>query len=106
MNSPGLGVYRDALKVSPGRIAALSDSDLTELMHDLLRAQAQRCRSPLDRLTINTEGKAKDGGCDGWTDEPELDDSWLGRTATCWQFKAGVAGQPSKLKGEIIKPYI
>ncbi len=104
MSRPHPEVYRDALQVSPARIAALSDSDLTELMHDLLRAQAHRCRSPLSRLTINTEGKAKDGGCDGWTAEPELDDSWLGRTATCWQFKAGVAGQPSKLKGEVIKP--
>ena len=71
-------------------------------MGELLRAQAYRCGSPRD--LVNTETLAADGGCDGWTDRPVTPDPWLGTTATCWQFKSGTAGEPSRLSDEVEKP--
>ena len=94
-------IYWSALQVPPQRIAVLTDTELNELMRQLLHVQAYRCGCP--DASVNTEIRAADGGCDGWSDKPTEDDRWLGRTQTCWQFKAGIAGQPSRLVGEIEK---
>ncbi len=96
------GIYRNALQVSPTRIAALDDTDLNELMGQLLRAQTYRCGSPRD--LVNTEIRASDAGCDGWTERPATADPWLGSTDTCWQFKSGRAGEPGRLGPEVEKP--
>lgn len=104
MSQPKSSIFRDALQVSPERIAAMGDDDLNVLMTELLQAQAYKCRSSLNEVRVNTEGKAKDDGCDGWTAKPDIDDDWLGNGDTCWQFKAGTAGTPSRLKGEATKP--
>ena len=98
----GSRVYRNALQVSPHRIAQLDENDLNELMRELLRAQAYGCGRP--RTVVNTEVKARDKGCDGWSDQPAKDDRWLGKTETCWQFKAGRAGEPAQMRGEVTKP--
>ena len=94
--------YRTALQVSSQRIAALDSTDLNELMGQLLRAQAYRCGSPRD--LVNTEIFARDGGCDGWSDRPATPDRWLGSTDTCWQFKSGESGEPSRVRSEVNKP--
>ena len=104
MNKPRPSIFRETMQVSPTRIAAMNDTELNELMVELFRAQAHRCRSSLAQIMVNTEGRAKDDGCDGWTVRPELPDDWLGDTDTCWQFKAGSAGTPANLKGEVLKP--
>lgn len=101
MKSHGPSVFRNALQVSPERIAALSDNDLNKLMGQLLRAQSYKCGLPIKEIVINTEIKAKDEGCDAWSARPTISDEWLGTTDTCWQFKAGKNG---KLTGEIVKP--
>lgn len=72
-------------------------------MRQLLRAQAHRCGSPLSEVRVNTEGRSQDGGCDAWTARPATKDDWLGDTDTCWQLKAGTAGEPARLKGEVYK---
>lgn len=72
-------------------------------MWDLLRAHAYRCRADVGRVIVNTEGKAKDDGCDGWSPKPDSDDEWFGAAETCWQLKAGTAGQRAELKGEVGK---
>jgi hypothetical protein len=105
MSQPASSIFRDALQVSPERLAAMGDDELNILMTDLLQAQAHKCRSPLSQVRVNTEGKAKDDGCDGWTAKPGIDDDWLGGGDTCWQFKAGTAGAPSRLSGEITKAH-
>src|SRR6185295_16136565 len=104
MSSTRPSTFRDALQVSPERIAALSDVHLTRLMGELLSAQAYRCGSPVREIRVNTEEKAKDDGCDGWSAAPGNPDDWLGSTDTCWQFKSGTAGQPARLRGEVTKP--
>ena len=104
MNQPRPSIYRNALQVSPERIATMSDEDLNVLIRELLRAQAYKCGSPLSEIRVNTEGKAKDDGSDGWSAKPETPDDWFGSADTCWQFKAGLAGEPAKLLGEITKP--
>lgn len=104
MDQPRASIYRDALQVSPERIAAMSDEDLSMLMGQLLRAQAYKSGSPLNEIRVNTEGKAKDDGSDGWSAQPATADTWLGSTDTCWQFKSGAAGEPARLSGEVIKP--
>jgi len=96
-------VYRDALTISPERIAAMTDTELSHLMDHLLLAHAYRCGSPRNEIRVNTEEKAKDDGCDGWSATPSTADSWFGSANTCWQLKAGVAGEPSRLKGEVTK---
>ena len=94
--------YRNALQVSPRRIAQLDDADLNELMRELLSAQASRCGCA--DASVNTDLNASDAGCDGWSARPETEDRWLGNTHTCWQFKAGKNGEPAKLRGEVTKP--
>jgi DNA polymerase III delta prime subunit len=103
MSRPRPSIYRDALQVSPERIAAMNDEDLNVLMGQLLRAQAYKCGSPSNKIRVNTEGKAQDDGCDGWSAKPVTPDDWLGSTNTCWQFKAGSAGEPRRLDGEASK---
>ena len=71
-------------------------------MGQLLRAQAYRCGSPRDLM--NTETRAADDGCDGWTDRPTMPDPWLGSNDTCWQFKSGRSGEPGRLSDEVGKP--
>jgi hypothetical protein len=95
--------FREALQVSPERISNLNDSDLTTLMGDLLLAHAYRCGAAVSEIRVNAEVKASDGGCDGWSPRPATTDEWFGASDTCWQFKAGVAGQPARLRGEITK---
>src|SRR5437879_2017207 len=95
--------FRSALQVSPERIAVLDDANLNELMRDLLCAQTYRCGAAYSEVRVNTEGRAKDDGCDGWSPKPTTADAWLGSVETCWQLKAGSAGEPSKLSGEISK---
>ena len=85
------------------RIANLSDVDLNLLMADLLRAHAYRCIGTAAGVRTNAEIKAGDDGCDGWTPAPKTTDPWFGDQATCWQFKAGTAGEPRKLRNEITK---
>jgi hypothetical protein len=96
------GIYRTALQAPPSKISALDDVGLNDLLRDLLRAQGYVAGS--DDTRVNTEVKAADDGCDGWSSRPARPDAWLGETETCWQFKAGVAGEPSKLGNEILKP--
>jgi hypothetical protein len=95
--------FREALQVSPERIANLNETDMTTLIRHLFEAHAYRCRAAVSELRINTEEKAGDGGCDGWTPQPPAPDAWFGARETCWQFKTGTAGQRHKLKGEITK---
>ncbi len=103
MNRPRHSIFRDALQVSPERIAAMDDEDLNVLMAQLLRAQAYKCGSALHEIRVNTQGSAKDDGSDGWSAKPTREDDWLGSTDTCWQFKAGSAGEPARLAGEVVK---
>lgn len=90
-------------RVAPSRVKNMNEQELGELMNLLLRAQALRSGSPLDQIRVNTEEKAGDEGCDAWTAAPTTPDPWLGTTETCWQLKAGTAGQPGRLVGEVTK---
>jgi hypothetical protein len=81
----------------------MSDEDLNVLMGQLLRAQAYKSGSPLNEIRVNTEGGAKDDGTNGWSAKLATPDDWLGSTDTCWQFKAGSAGEPARLAGEVTK---
>jgi hypothetical protein len=95
--------FRSALQVAPERIARLKDAELGELMGQLLRAQSHRCGAPVSEVRINTEEKAADDGADATSGKPEKPDEWLGDAETCWQLKAGKAGTPAAIKGEIGK---
>jgi hypothetical protein len=95
--------FRNALQVPSLRIATMSEGDLNVLMEMLIRAQAYKCGSPFNQIRVNTQEKAPDDGCDGWSGKPEKPDDWLGSDDTCWQFKAGSSGQPAELHGEVLK---
>ena len=100
----GKDIYKDGLQVSKDWIAALGDVDLDRLMHDMLCAQSERCGAAIKEVRTNTEVKAADEGCDGWSGVPGKPDVWLGDRETCWQFKAGSNSQPGKLGEEVGKP--
>lgn len=103
---PRQDLYRTALQVSAARIAALSEGDLNELMRDLLNAQAYLASANPAEVLVNTQGLAGDGGGDGVSPAPPRPDPWLGDVETVWQFKAGTAGEPARLKKahEVRKP--
>lgn len=103
MSQPRPSAFRDALQVSQERIAALGDSDLNRLMAQLFRAQAYKTGLPPGRAFVNTQGNAKDDGSDGWSGRPSKADAWFSDSDTCWQFKAGTAGEPARLAGEVAK---
>jgi hypothetical protein len=103
MSEPDNSIFRNALQISPMHIAAMSDSQLNALAEMLIKAQAQRCGSPISEIRINTQGDAPDDGCDGWSAKPKDPDDWLGLDDTCWQFKAGDKGTPARLCGEVTK---
>jgi hypothetical protein len=103
MSEPGNSIFRNALQISHGHIASMSDSQLNALMEMLIKAQAQRCGSPISEIRINTQGDAPDDGCDGWSGKSKDLDDWLGLDETCWQFKAGDNGTPARLRGEVTK---
>lgn len=104
MSAATTSLYRTVLQVPQERIAPIGDAELSSIMRQLLQAQAYKCGSPCSEIQVNTEGSAKDDGCDGWSATPAQADEWLGSADTCWQFKAGSAGQPSRLRGEVTKP--
>jgi hypothetical protein len=83
MNAIRPSLFRDALQVSHERIAAFDDTDLTQLMRELLPAQAYRCGASVSEIRINTQGKAKDDGADGWSPKSLTADPWLGDAQTC-----------------------
>jgi hypothetical protein len=101
---PRTNQFKDILQVTLERIVALDDLDLNALMADLLRAQAYRSNGSAVDVRTNVEIKAGDDGCDGWSPASKTEEAWFGEVPTCWQYKAGVAGQPAKLKGEVSKP--
>jgi len=90
--------------VSPEQIRILDDSQLNQLMQELLLAEAYRCEVDVSKVLVNTEDKSTDDGCDGWTPAAPPDTGpWLLQFDTCWQFKAGTASQPKKLGPELRK---
>ena len=94
---------RPAVRVSAEHLRSLDDCRLRDVMQRLLRG-----RSPLPRLasaiTVSDNVNAKDEGCDGWSPAHRGRTDWLPGVDTCWQFKSGSAGEPAKLKGEVVKP--
>jgi len=97
-------IFRTALQVSEEVVSNLNDTSLTALMRALLHDHAYRCGAQVSEIRVNTEEKAADDGCDAWSPAPAKPDEWFGDSDTCWQLKAGVAGQPARLAGEIVKP--
>jgi hypothetical protein len=96
-------VFLTALQVSKEVISTLNETRLGALMDALLHDHAYRCGAADSEVIVNTEEKAGDGGCDAWTPAPPQPDDWFGDSATCWQLKAGTAGEPAKLVSEVTK---
>lgn len=90
--------------VTEALVRHLSDVQLRNLMRDLLIDEAYRSGADVSKVWVNAETKAGDDGADGLTPAGRTSIQWLGDAETCWQLKAGAAGQASKLKGEITKP--
>lgn len=95
--------FRNVLQIPCDKISDMREDQLNRLMGQLFLAQAYKCKSAASKVWINAETKARDGGCDGWSEKPGISDEWLGTTKTCWQFKARTAGEPAKLTGEVTK---
>ncbi|WP_141594028.1 hypothetical protein [Myxococcus sp. AB056] len=85
-------------------LRALNDKDLTAVMKELITAEAVLRSADISLININSEEKAADAGCDGWSPQVPIASAWLGSRETCWQFKAGKSGEPSRLRGEVAKP--
>lgn len=90
--------------VTEALVGHLPDVQLRDLMRELLVAEAYLSGADVLKVQVNKEIKAADQGADGWTPAGRTSLQRLGDVETCWQFKAGTADQPSRLKGEITKP--
>jgi hypothetical protein len=75
-------------------------------MSELLRAEVYRSGADVSRVHINPEVKAGDDGADAETPAGVFKQTWLSDVQTCWQLKAGNAGQSSRLRGEVTKPRV
>jgi hypothetical protein len=82
----------------------LNDTHLRDVMRDLLVAESYRTGADVSKAIVNAETKASDEGEDGTSAAAPKSQTWLSDVVTCWQLKAGVAGQPAKLRNEITKP--
>jgi hypothetical protein len=100
VSEPGKSIYRNALQVSAVRVAAMGENELNALMEMIIEAQEHRCGSALNQIRVNTEVKAPDDGCDGWSGKPAKPDDWLGSDDT---VQSRVVGAPEKLRGEVLK---
>lgn len=87
--------------VAPDRLANQSDTDLKPVLRRLLTIESRERGCDMARVWINAEDRAADGGADAYTPQPETPSTWLGDRPTCWQFKAGRAGEPARIRGEI-----
>ncbi|WP_123784098.1 hypothetical protein [Corallococcus macrosporus] len=85
-------------------LKALNDTGLTAVMKELITAEAVLRSADISQISINSEEKAADAGCDAWSPQVPIASAWLGSRETCWQFKAGKSGEPSRLRGEVAKP--
>lgn len=81
----------------------LSDDQLRDLMEELIKSEALTCQMKVADIVIGDQIKATDDGCDGKTPTSDGSSDYLPAEVTCWQFKAGQNGTPSKLKGEVLK---
>jgi hypothetical protein len=91
-------------RVSEEMLAKTNDAILKPILRDLLLAEALRAGCATSAVSINTDDRAPDGGADAVTPKPLNASDWLGDRETCWQFKIGAAGQPARLKTEVLKP--
>src|SRR5262249_32463143 len=55
------------------------------------------------QVCVNQVLKAGDEGCDGESPVHSGPGDWMPADKTCWQLKAGSAGEPAELKGEVLK---
>ncbi len=69
-------------------------------MHRLFLGEAYRFEADVSSVVVNAQIKAPDDGQDGFTPAPKKSSIWLGNIETCWQFKSGKEGEPSKLTKE------
>ena len=90
--------------VTEALVRHLSDVQLRDLIRDLLVDEAYRSGADVSKVLVNAEVRAPDDGADALTPPGVTSHRWLSDVETCWQLKAGHAGQASKIKGEVTKP--
>lgn len=90
--------------VTAERIKSFTDLELIEFTDHLLRAELALRGGDLSKVIVSKEAKANDDGCDAFSPANDGKSAFLKGTEVCFQFKAGVAGIPSRLKNEVTKP--
>lgn len=87
------------LDLAPADIASLSNARLVQLCHALCRAEASLVGIASKDVLFGAQESAADEGCDGWTPRHDGGSQWIPKGETCWQVKAGTAGQPANKSG-------
>ncbi|MEO8362133.1 MAG: hypothetical protein ABI672_19045 [Vicinamibacteria bacterium] len=90
------------LHVPPRQVAAMSSTQLLDLVETLACAEGARLGIASSRIIFGAEEKASDGGSDGITPRHSGKSPWLPSGVTRWQLKAGKAGQPARLREEML----
>ena len=93
-----------SLRPPPKFFRSLDKEGLHDLMRELFAREGELLGLPASQIHVSDNLDSGDEGCDGSTphhDAPRTD--WIPKVETCWQFKSGKAGQPSKLRGEVRK---
>lgn len=93
---------RGPLHVSATHIASLSSQALLDLVSTLAHAEGGRLGIAPTKILFGGAEKAPDGGGDGLTPAHGGQSAWLPVGLTVWQLKAGKAGQPAKLRAELL----
>jgi len=93
-----------SIEVRPRDIAALDDTQLRDVVSRLCKLQTWLQGGDASKVSFAYELKASDLGGDGTTPRNKGGSTWLPASPTCWQLKAGTAGEPAALKGEVMKP--
>lgn len=101
-NLVNLQLSTSPFSVTSFAISRLRDRDLVDLMSRLLDVECRKLGADASLLTVSDNLTASDDGADASSPSPPTPGDWL-PGQVCWQFKAGDAGSPSRIKGEIKK---
>ncbi|KKW29711.1 MAG: hypothetical protein UY72_C0035G0011 [Candidatus Uhrbacteria bacterium GW2011_GWD2_52_7] len=95
--------YLAPWELEENEIKQISDQDLRDLVNELFLAEAHDAEMDSTKIVVNAQIKAADGGCDGKTPSSNGSCDYIPPEETCWQLKSGTSGEPSNLKGEVLK---
>src|SRR5215469_37821 len=95
---------KNPLHIDSDDVAALSKDEHPRMMNRLLGLEARRCHIPPSDVETSLHVNDPDGGIDARFRSNEVENPWLPRGLSIWQFKAGSNITASDVLKEVKKP--